>query len=74
MNAGTEHLDGWKEIACYLQGSVSCVQRWERNERLPVQRHADARGVSVYAFRQELDAWWQHERRLRKDSISSERV
>src|SRR5215467_14945915 len=67
MNAGTEHLDGCKEIACYLKGSVRCVQRWERNEGLPLQRHAHARGVRVYVFRQELDAWWQDERRRSKE-------
>ena len=42
MKSRTEQLDGWKEIACHLKRSVRSVQRWERNEKLPV--HAiDAR-------------------------------
>ena len=50
MTSRTEQLDGWKEIACHLKRSVRSVQRWERNEKLPVRRHEHARGVSVYAF------------------------
>ncbi len=61
MNRAPEQLNGWKEIACYLNRSVRCVQRWERNENLPVRRHGHRRGVSVYAFREELSAWWEHE-------------
>lgn len=49
MNPATQQLNGWKEIACYMNRSVRCVQRWERNEDLPVRRHGHRRGVSVYA-------------------------
>ena len=59
MNAGAERLDGWKEMASYLKRSVRCVQRWEKNEELPVRRHRHQGGVSVYAFRHDLDSWWQ---------------
>jgi hypothetical protein len=62
MSIAGEKLDGWKEIACHLNRSVRAVQRWERTERLPVRRHGHSRGSSVYAFREELDAWWQKER------------
>lgn len=55
-------LDGWKEISLYLKRSVRCVQRWERNERLPVHRHKHLHGMTVYAFRHELDAWWHDQR------------
>ncbi len=61
MNRALEQLNGWKEIACYLNRSVRCVQRWERNENLPVRRHGHRRGVSVYSFREELSAWWENE-------------
>lgn len=61
MNPATQQLNGWKEIACYMNRSVCCVQRWERNEDLPVRRHGHRRGVSVYAHRRELDAWWERE-------------
>jgi Tol biopolymer transport system component len=50
-------LDSWKEIAAYLGRDVTTVQRWEKRERMPVHRHLHDRMGSVYAFREELDAW-----------------
>lgn len=70
MKSRTEQLDGWKEIACHLKRSVRSVQRWERNEKLPVRRHEHGRGVSVYAFSHELEAWWRNERRRSSKEIS----
>ena len=49
----------WKEITCYLRRSVRCVQRWEKNEGLPILRHQHARGATVYAYREKLDEWWR---------------
>src|SRR5215472_12420684 len=61
----SERLDSWKAIASYLGRSDKTVRRWEEKEGLPVHRlHHDKRG-SIYAYKQELDAWWQ----LRKASI-----
>lgn len=34
------------------------MQRWERQEALPVHRHLHASQGSVYAYVPELDAWW----------------
>lgn len=62
-----ERLDSWKEIACYLQRSIRCVQRWERKKGLPILRHAHAKGSSVYAFRQELDRWWHGTKNVTSD-------
>ena len=50
-------LEGWKEIAAYLQRYESTVRRWEREEGLVVHRHEHKRGASVYAYPSELDAW-----------------
>src|SRR6267378_345532 len=50
-------LDSWKEIAAYLNRDVTTVQRWEKREGMPVQRHVHDRIGSVYASRAELDAW-----------------
>jgi TolB-like protein/tetratricopeptide (TPR) repeat protein len=50
-------LDSWKEIAAYLNRDVTTVQRWEKREGMPVHRHQHAKGGSVYALRDELDAW-----------------
>ncbi|HZT30533.1 MAG TPA: tetratricopeptide repeat protein [Bryobacteraceae bacterium] len=51
-------LDSWKEIAAYLKRGARTVQRWEREEHLPVHRLQHERLGSVYAYRSELDAWW----------------
>jgi Tfp pilus assembly protein PilF len=56
--AGTGRLDSWKEIASYLRRGVRTAQRWEREAGLPVRRVAAERG-GVYAFRADIDAWWQ---------------
>jgi len=52
-----DRLDSWKEIAAYLNRDVTTVQRWEKREGMPVQRHLHDRMGSVYAWRGELDAW-----------------
>jgi Tol biopolymer transport system component len=59
-------LDSWKEIASYLGRGIRTVQRWEREEGLPVHRLDHAKRGSVYASRRELAAWW--ESRVRPDS------
>jgi len=57
-----DRLDSWKEIAAYLRRSVRCVQRWERTEGLPVLCHQHAKGATVYAYRREVDRWWEEGR------------
>lgn len=52
-----QRLDSWKEIAAHLGRRVRTVQRWEREEGLPVRRHAHRRRGTVYALVDELDAW-----------------
>jgi Tol biopolymer transport system component len=54
-----DRLDSWKKIAAYLKRDVSTVQRWERREAMPVHRHLHDKLGSVYAFRSELDVWWE---------------
>lgn len=51
------HLEGWKEIASYFGRTVRTVQRWERQEGLPVRRHPHHDLASVYADPADLDAW-----------------
>lgn len=50
-------LQGWKEIAEYLNRSVRTAQRWEREFKLPVRRLRTAAGETVYAVARELDEW-----------------
>src|SRR5262245_13508880 len=52
-------LDSWKEIAAYLGRGVRTVQRWEREEGLPVHRLAHAERGSVFADPVELTDWWK---------------
>ena len=56
---GGDRLDSWKEIAAYLKRGARTVQRWEREEGLPVHRLVHDKLGSVYAYRPELDAWWR---------------
>lgn len=63
-----DRLDSWKKIASYLRRDVSTVQRWERREGLPIHRHLHDKQGSVYAFRGELDRWWES----RRTAISQE--
>lgn len=53
-----DRLDSWKEIASFLRRDVRTVQRWEKKEGLPVYRHQHEKLGSVYAYRQELTAWF----------------
>lgn len=58
----TGRLDSWKEIANYLKRGARTVQRWEREEGLPVHRLRHDKLGSVYAYQSELDAWWESRR------------
>jgi hypothetical protein len=60
MDSG-ERLDSWKAIAAYLKRDESTVRRWEK-EGLPVHRHMHAKKASVYAYRAEIDSWWNNGR------------
>jgi TolB-like protein/Flp pilus assembly protein TadD len=53
-----DRLDSWKEIAAYLRRGVRTVRRWEKDEGLPVHRHLHQRLGTVYAYKPEIDAWW----------------
>jgi hypothetical protein len=50
-------FDSWKAIASYLGREVRTVQRWEKNEGMPVHRHPHLKGSTVYAFKSEIDGW-----------------
>ena len=52
-----DRLESWKEIAAYFGRGVSTVQRWEKEENLPVYRHVHGALGSVYAYKSELDLW-----------------
>ncbi len=61
-NPGSQRLESWKEIAAYLKRDVRTVQRWEKQEGLPVYRHMHSERGTVYGYKPELDAWWNNRR------------
>ncbi|MGE5837920.1 MAG: hypothetical protein ACM4AI_25835 [Acidobacteriota bacterium] len=58
-----QRLDSWKEIASHLGRGIRTVQRWERDEGLPVHRLDHIKRGTVYADRDELAAWWESRQR-----------
>jgi AAA-like domain len=54
---GNRRLDSWKEIAEYLRRGITTVQRWEREEGLPVRRHLHNTSGSVFAETADIDRW-----------------
>ena len=52
-------LVSWKEIASHLGREIRTVQRWEKNEGLPVRRHEHQKKSTVYAYANELDEWFK---------------
>ena len=61
-------LTSWKGIAQFFGREVRTVQRWEKEEGLPVHRHLHQRQSSVYADPEELAAWWEE----RGNKVSAE--
>ena len=58
----SDRLDSWKEIAAYLKREIRTVQRWEQREGLPVHRHVHSTQGTVFAYKAELDVWWNNGR------------
>ena len=70
-----DRLESWKEIAAYLKRDVRTVQRWEKSEELPVYRHVHNSLATVYAYKPEIDAWWNNRRpKLEKTRPSGRRL
>jgi hypothetical protein len=59
-------LNSWKEIACYLSRGVRTVQRWEREQHLPVHRIGLGSRAPVFAYEAELRVWQQSFREDKK--------
>lgn len=70
LGSGTDRLDSWKEIACYLRREVRTVQLWEKREGLPVHRHFHKSLGSVFALRSEIDRW---KRKVSRESSDPEK-
>ena len=61
-----DRLDSWKEIAAYLRRDESTVRRWGKLG-LPVHRHVHKSRAAVYAYKKELDAWWNRDRQADRE-------
>jgi len=70
-SASDERLDSWKEIAAFLKRGVRTVQRWEREEGLPVHRHHHQKLGSVHGFESEITQWWNSRRRSLQEEAST---
>jgi len=51
-------LTSWKEIAAYFECGVRTCHRWEKELGLPVYRSSKSPKSRVYAYEDELDAWF----------------
>ncbi len=54
-----DRLDGWDAISTYLGWHPRTVIRWEKQKGLPVHRVAGGKRQPVYAYRHEIDQWFQ---------------
>lgn len=54
-------LNGWKEIAKYLNGSVRGIQRWE-DAGLPIIRPSNGLRGAVVAYSEQIDSWLRESR------------
>lgn len=66
-----EILDSWKEISQHLNRTIRTCQRWEAEMGLPVHRLDGSLKASVFAYKHELDKWFEeklqeHEIRKKK--------
>jgi TolB-like protein/Tfp pilus assembly protein PilF len=57
-NPSRKRLESWKAVAAHFGRDVTTVRRWERREGLPIHRLFHEKLGSIYAFTDELDAWW----------------
>jgi Tol biopolymer transport system component len=70
--SAADRLDSWKEIAAHLKRDIRTVQRWEKEHSLPVLRHTNAKQGSVFAYREDVDRWWNARRtELENPSVPS---
>jgi TolB-like protein/Flp pilus assembly protein TadD len=69
----SDRLDSWKEIAAFLRRDVRTVQRWEKKEGLPVQRHHHDKLGSIYASRAQLTEWF-HARQQARPAVAPQRA
>lgn len=63
-------LQGWKEIAAYLERDQRTARRWELEEGLPIRRLRADRRSSVYAYPREIETWRSSRPAQRADAVA----
>ena len=58
VGAASRRLNSWKEVATYFQRDERTVKRWEASRGLPIHRVPGRARSKIYAYTQELDAWF----------------
>ena len=76
QGSGSEarRLDSWKEIASFLRRGIRTVQRWEREEGLPVHRLAACRARQRLCRPNELTRGGKRRRRLKPPPDERRRI
>src|ERR1700683_2797298 len=54
----SDKLETWKAIAAYVGRDVRTVMRWEKDRGLPVHWVPGGGRRAVYAYKREIDAWF----------------
>ncbi|MFC2166753.1 hypothetical protein ACFLQZ_02160 [Acidobacteriota bacterium] len=73
QNQNKTKFDSWKEIACYLDRHITTCQRWEKEYGFPVHRLDGSPRARVFAFKEEIDIWYNEmegERKLKTHRYS----
>lgn len=66
-----DRLDSWKSVAQYLRRDIRTAQRWEKHDALPVHRLPNSKRGAVYAFKSEIDQWWESDHRRAEAAAST---
>ncbi len=67
-----DRLNSWKEVAVFLGRTVRTVQRWEKNDGLPLRRGGPGQRGAVVASKREISAWWERRRATLVDGSALE--
>jgi hypothetical protein len=65
-----DSLKGWGEISSFLSQPVSVAQRWAHSSGMPIER----KGRRIYASREKLNHWLEHESSGEPVQVASNRT
>lgn len=65
-------LDSWKEIAGYVGRTEKTIQRYEKAKHFPIHRIGGGIKERVFAFTNEIDAWFREQQDASGNGICSD--